>query len=305
MTAGGKVFLAGVIVAAAGAAILAATVPLPWSIETVRAAPAAAGTLSFGLALAILGAFVYVFQPALDPQAGRRMPHATVRTVLAMLLVAIVIGNLAALPVVAGRGQALPAAGAPQVGPLALAYLIAVSELSILVVLWARLVAPGGLSWRELGLKVQPLGEYVGAGIVGGCTLFLYALVVGGILTRFGVRQNQSERFLGIQHAPLSLFLLTVFAGCVLAPFVEELFFRGYVFQSLYQRWGPVWAYLFSAGLFAVVHLNLAAAAPIFALGLALAYIYRRTGSLVPGMIAHGLNNLIAFCLLYFVGAAS
>jgi membrane protease YdiL (CAAX protease family) len=36
---------------------------------------------------------------------------------------------------------------------------------------------------------------------------------------------------------------------------------------------------------------------------LILCYTYRRTGSIVPGIVAHGLNNSTAFCILYFTSA--
>ena len=37
-------------------------------------------------------------------------------------------------------------------------------------------------------------------------------------------------------------------------------------------------------------------------LGLVLAWLYHRSGSLVPGMVAHGFNNGLAFGLLYLFG---
>jgi uncharacterized protein len=173
------------------------------------------------------------------------------------------------------------------------------------------------MTWRDLGLRLsRPLDEasdphpsplpggegiarLITMGIAGGVALFLAAAVVSALLAAIGVRQNQLERFQGVENAPLPAFLVSVLAGCVLAPFAEELFFRGYLFQTFRIRYGAVWAYVFSAGLFAVVHTNFAAAAPIFVLGLILAYIFQRSGSLIPGMIAHGLNNAIAFVLLY------
>ena len=41
---------------------------------------------------------------------------------------------------------------------------------------------------------------------------------------------------------------------------------------------------------------------PICATGLVLAAVYHRTGSLVPGIIAHALNNATAFAVLFLVG---
>jgi uncharacterized protein len=95
--------------------------------------------------------------------------------------------------------------------------------------------------------------------------------------------------------------------GAVVAPFAEELFFRGFVF-GLYRRRHPRWlAYVVSGVLFTIPHLlagrmNLSQMAGlgigIFILALILAWLYDHTGSLFPGMLAHAVNNatgLIAF----------
>ncbi|HLG72782.1 MAG TPA: type II CAAX endopeptidase family protein [Chloroflexota bacterium] len=297
MTAGGKVFLAGLAIAVAGTGLLLARGPRPTSLAAAETNPNA-GLLGLGLAIATLGCFIYVLQPTFDKRVARRLPYATVRTAAAMLVVAVAVANLLSLPLFLSRGQAAETQG-PALGPLGLAYAVVASEVPILAVVWLRLVVPRCRNWRELGLRWQPLLDHVQRGLLGGVALFIAAAAVGAVLTRLGVRQNQFERFQGIEGAPLPLFLLALAAGCVLAPFVEELFFRGYVFQTFSERYHPAWAYLFSAGLFAVVHANLAAAAPIFVLGLMLAYIFKSSGSIIPGAIAHGVNNAISFWLLY------
>jgi uncharacterized protein len=300
VTAGGKLFLAGLAITLAGGGLLAARGGLSGGLAGVQANPAA-GLIATGVALAVLGCAVYVAQPALDTGLARRVPFATMRTSLAMLVLAVAAANIVSLPVLAfrGRGLAVGGPGEDSLGPLGLALLIAASELPIIGVVWLRIVLPGCLSWRSLGLSLRPAGQHLGTGVAGGVALFFAAGIVGALLTRLGVRQNQFERFAGIEGAPLGLFVVAVLAGSVLAPFAEELFFRGYIFQTFRDRYGAWWAYLFSAGLFAAVHANLAAAAPIFVLGLMLAYIFQRSGSIVPGIIAHGVNNAIAFCLLY------
>jgi membrane protease YdiL (CAAX protease family) len=300
VTAGGKLFLGGAILSAAGAGLTFARGGFPTSIAAGQA-NAASGPLAAGLALAALGCFVYVLQPAFNPDAARQVPFATIRTALAMLVVVVVVANALSLPIVAVHERVVGAAGPGErsLTPLGLTYLIAASEIPIVAVMWLRLVLPGCLSWRALGLRFQPFAAHVRTGLIGGASLFMAALIAGAVLSRFGIRQNQFERFEGIEGAPLPLFLLAAGAGSILAPLAEELFFRGYVFQTFERRYGGLWAYLFSAGLFAAVHANLAAAVPIFVLGLMLARIFQQSGSVVPGVIAHGVNNAISFALLY------
>ena len=56
-----------------------------------------------------------------------------------------------------------------------------------------------------------------------------------------------------------------------------------------------------SSLIFSPLHLNPPAAPALFVLGLLLAAIYHRTGSLTPAVIAHGFNNGVAFLALRYV----
>lgn len=80
---------------------------------------------------------------------------------------------------------------------------------------------------------------------------------------------------------------------CVLVPVGEEVFFRGFIYSTL-RRWGWVWAVILSSVLFAAVHLQVVHFLPILLLGVVLAVLYQRTGSLVASIAVHGVNNLIA-----------
>ncbi len=297
MTIGGKLCLAGTIVALAGGALLAQSLPWPPTPVELRLQPGGAALAGAGVLLVVVGLVVYVVQPALDRNLAARVPIASIRTSLAMFALAVLLANLATIPVIVRLGPR--AVAGSSVGPGTLLYLIVASEIPIIFVVWLRLVLPGGRTWGELGLRLRPIDSHVSLGLLGGLALFISAGIVGAVLTRFGIHQNQLERFEGIEGSSPLMFLLALLAGCVLAPLAEELFFRGYVFKTFLDQRGPAWAYLYSSGLFALVHANLAAAAPIFVLGLILAYLFQRSNSAVPGMIAHGLNNAIAFVLLY------
>jgi membrane protease YdiL (CAAX protease family) len=84
---------------------------------------------------------------------------------------------------------------------------------------------------------------------------------------------------------------------CVLAPFVEELFFRGFMFTALSRRIGPAWSALIVGFVFGIGH----APAPVISLvalgafGVGLCLLYWRTKSIIPGMALHALNNSITF----------
>lgn len=98
---------------------------------------------------------------------------------------------------------------------------------------------------------------------------------------------------LGTLQTPASIAWVIVLL-CVVVPIGEEVFFRGFVFGGLRARWGVTVAAVGSAAFFAAVHLQLVHGVPIFFLGVLLALAYQRTGSLVPAIVAHSLNNVIA-----------
>jgi CAAX protease family protein len=82
-------------------------------------------------------------------------------------------------------------------------------------------------------------------------------------------------------------------AAVVVAPIVEELTFRGLLYGTLRRRWRPLTAGLASALVFAVAHgYGVWGFASVLWSGLLWAWAYERTRSLLPGMLAHALNNL-------------
>jgi membrane protease YdiL (CAAX protease family) len=97
------------------------------------------------------------------------------------------------------------------------------------------------------------------------------------------------------------LLLLSAGLTCVVAPVCEELLFRGFVFTALRNWRGMFPAALITGLAFGAVHIGSAPAldlVPLVALGFGLCLLYRYTGSLYPGIVAHALNNSVAFASL-------
>lgn len=135
--------------------------------------------------------------------------------------------------------------------------------------------------------------------------------MVGTLLSQVGLRPNQIEQFqFVLDEGPLA-FVLVLVAAALLAPFVEELFFRGFLF-GVYRRRQPLWvAYLVSSVLFTLLHLEpnrmdvpqmAGLSVGILLLAMMLAWLYQRTGSLYPGMLAHAVNNATGLILFYMLG---
>jgi membrane protease YdiL (CAAX protease family) len=87
----------------------------------------------------------------------------------------------------------------------------------------------------------------------------------------------------------------------IVAPLAEEVFFRGFFFGGLRARMPFVWAALISGAFFGSIHLttgNLAVGVQLSVLGIVLAYLYERSGSLWSPIALHTINNGLAFLVL-------
>lgn len=87
---------------------------------------------------------------------------------------------------------------------------------------------------------------------------------------------------------------LTALRLCLAAPLAEELVFRGVV-QSFLQPLGSGGAVMVQALLFAMQHGSAAAMVYALCMGLVLGWMRQRTGSVLPGIVLHIINNLLVF----------
>ncbi len=94
------------------------------------------------------------------------------------------------------------------------------------------------------------------------------------------------------------LLSFSLFTAVIFAPIFEEFLFRGFVYSSLRRRFGVKRGILFSSFLFALLHRSLYGFLAIFILGVVLAHLYEKTGSLIPSISLHILNNGIASLFL-------
>ena len=174
---------------------------------------------------------------------------------------------------------------------------------------WVSVRHPGTLP--QLGLRSRrasgdlAIGAWVGAGLFG-ASIFL---VVPAIFVVVRLITGSSPGPLDQQILPLDPSLPQLALGMVAvvigAPVGEELFFRGFLFGSLRGRLGFPRAAVISAAVFGLFHLQppLGAADVVlilvmFFVGLGLATLYHRRGSLVAPMAAHAMFNIIGYTLI-------
>lgn len=163
-----------------------------------------------------------------------------------------------------------------------------------------RLRGPKRPSWRDAIAGVgYGIGAYLAIGLLLGSALQYIVTSRGGELPEY------QQNFRAFAQDP-SLAPIFVFSAVALAPIGEELWFRGMLFQSLRARLGAWPGIGLSALAFGFVHLdptvsfggNLLVFTVIFAVGMAMAWMFERTGTLVVPIVAHCTFNAISAVLL-------
>ncbi|GJQ52954.1 MAG: hypothetical protein HKUEN02_18010 [Anaerolineaceae bacterium] len=155
--------------------------------------------------------------------------------------------------------------------------------LPVLIIFAWKRIRPGLLGF----VKFDSLTMGLGCGLIA----ISYPLIIAHnlLLTYLGAN-TQGEAMMKM-FSELKSPIWLILAAVIVAPFVEEMFFRGFLFQGFRQRYGWVAALLLSSGIFAAAHLDPVSFIPTFVLGAVLGYVYHRSNSLWPSIILHFLNN--------------
>jgi membrane protease YdiL (CAAX protease family) len=106
------------------------------------------------------------------------------------------------------------------------------------------------------------------------------------------------------QISSATVKVLFILLGAVAAPIGEEVFFRGLVYNTLKARINVPVAIIVSGLLFALIHFNPLALFIIWPMGMVLAYVYEKTGSLWVTITMHVTNNLVAFVMSWITLSA-
>jgi hypothetical protein len=125
----------------------------------------------------------------------------------------------------------------------------------------------------------------------------VFLLIAAAWTTLLGIKDRENVAIdLGTRDS-VAAFVVAGVLVCVIAPICEELFFRGFLFGALRKR-GLVVATLISGVAFGLAHVAsspIGFIVPLATLGIIMALLYEKTGSLYPPMVLHALNNSIAF----------
>lgn len=185
-------------------------------------------------------------------------------------------------------------------------YFILGTLLQILItvlVLVLVVVFKNKASFADLGVKPASSHDYLYYGVLGGVFLMILMIVLGIPISRIhsDVQPQLFEEMLrsagGLQN-----FVMLFVLGAVLAPFSEELLYRGMMYPVFRRYLGPTWGALAAGLIFGLAHWDFWRTIPLAVGGALLCNIYERTGSILVTTLAHGVwNGMMSFLVYYAV----
>lgn len=107
------------------------------------------------------------------------------------------------------------------------------------------------------------------------------------------------DLFSGQANEPGMDIYTTVFAAVFLAPVIEELLFRGVLWSILQENKGTATAVIVTTVYFVFLHLTLNNAFSAILIGICGSMFILFTGSIIPSIVIHLLNNLLVTILGY------
>lgn len=169
-------------------------------------------------------------------------------------------------------------------------------------VIWVRLVHHQPLA--ALGLSSKRPARDLLAGAGSGLALFLLTIIVVAPALYALITLMTGERVIPPSQPILpdepnaGQIALGGFAALVAAPVAEEIFFRGFLFGALRRRFRFAVAAALSGAVFGVFHVIPLLIPVMILVGVGLAYIYERRGSLFASIAAHSAFNVLGYTLI-------
>jgi membrane protease YdiL (CAAX protease family) len=224
-----------------------------------------------------------------EEQPSSRFPYANWGPWLALGGIFIAIGTGVVLAIPAAIFGHKPNGDLTSTGNV-LAQLA--SELGFLMVPMAIAAQCGAATLGEVlsRLGVRPVRLSALKWVPATYGIYLLCLIPYGLL----VHVHQKDIVEDLGALPLQILVIVL-----AAPICEEVLFRGMLFGGLRERLPRIGAALVSGVVFGGLHATtgISAVPPLIIFGILLALLYERTGSILPGILVHMLNNGIVLLL--------
>ena len=197
--------------------------------------------------------------------------------------------------------QLVAVASGPKPMPIAqqLAAGAASTVAATFVAVW--ILRSRGASWRSLGLETRSFGRDAKLALAVLALVLAPLLILSSGLDQLVPYRHPIIDFLATHRDALSLAVVFL-SAVVVAPIAEEFFFRRVLqgwLQKRLPQWGGMGAIAIASLAFGLAHVGQGLAwMPLVLFGMAVGYLAKQTGSIVPGIIVHSLFNAVSVGLV-------
>ncbi len=182
-------------------------------------------------------------------------------------------------------------------------FLFVFAGLIVVPLLWYKFVNQISLKemFNRLQLKKEGLSDALLWGFI--TVIIAFAITMGIGLLYMYITKIDPTNLSNIPDLQQLFSITSLYVLVTLQPFCEEFFFRGFLFEKIIKRSGPVVAIIVTSVLFGISHLSYTYAyAAIIAviLGLLLSIVVYKTKNLYSAIFAHTLINVVSLTLYFF-----
>ena len=124
--------------------------------------------------------------------------------------------------------------------------------------------------------------------------LIIYYFKLDSIIPGIG---KQDDMISGIIETQSDKILLGI-SICLIAPVLEEIIFRGYIYEKLKKNYSIIKSSIITSLLFSTLHLQFNVVISMFIISMIIHKVREETQSTWPAIIFHSLNNSLAFFML-------
>lgn len=132
-------------------------------------------------------------------------------------------------------------------------------------------------------------GQIVSYTLMGIAAMYVIGFIVELILEKIKVNPTMIENALYFDNSYLG-YILFFIEIAILPAIFEELLFRKVMLNGA-KKYGTIFSIIFTAVMFGLIHMNIPQAINAVFIGIVFAYVVIKTGSIIPSMILHFVNN--------------
>lgn len=168
------------------------------------------------------------------------------------------------------------------------------SKVALGILLFGLLYYKYKNNFTVIGLSNRGFLTKVAIGLAAFLFYSLFIIVLSFLVSSENILYIWSQFFINIKlnQWPFLDSYIYIFGLVILTPFVEECVFRGFMYSPFQRKIGEVGSICLTSIIWAVAHFQIKSLLSLFVIGIILCYLYKRTKSLIPGIIAHSMMNI-------------